>query len=612
MYLIPSRGDYIRDMKITNIIIMVMIFIGLGLGSIPAAASSHSGGFKATAFNLDPFATQPYESAPYWSFPYDSQPYWSFPYWSFDQSAQPYWSFPYWSFDQSAQPYWSFPYWSFDQAAQPYWSFPFWSFDQAAQPFWSFPYWSFDQAAQPYWSFPYWSFDQSAQPFWSFDQAAQPFWSFPFWSFPFWSFDQSAQPFWSFEGYDLQPFWSFVMKLLPFWSFLNYSGSNLTADPFWSFFETLPFWSFDQGAFVDHDGNVLHAKDIKNLFKSIKHDWKKFKHENKSDWKEYKHARKDAKKAIKKYKHYIKKMFRQYRKFMRHFNPEIPWNINAMFGNKYVGNKIDTSDIQVAVLDSGIDLSHPDLANKVVWSVDTTGTGIGDESGHGTHVAGTIAAEYNGFGVAGVAPNTELYSIKVVTGQNMEGEWPWLRDAIYLALQGPDGVIGTDDDADVINMSFGSNDEVPPEYIHDAIQYAYDLGVVMVAAGGNSGDGDASTYEMNYPAAYPEVIAVGSLDYDGTVSDFSNSGDYIEFVAPGNPILSTFLNGTYRYWGGTSMSTPHISGLVAILMAMYGHLPIGTFGDDDDTTIRGLLHLLSTDLGPEGWDPEYGYGIPQY
>jgi len=267
--------------------------------------------------------------------------------------------------------------------------------------------------------------------------------------------------------------------------------------------------------------------------------------------------------------------------------------------------------VDVAVLDTGIS-DHPDLKGQIKWTYDATGEGMQDYTGHGTHVTGTIAALRDGAGVAGVAPNVDIYAMKVIAhSNNDEGEWSWLADAIYKAVQGPDGIVGTADDADVINMSFGSGDEVPTQAVLDAVHFAYLHGVTMVAAAGNRGDGDLSTTELNYPAALPEVIAVGASTIYGDQADFSSSAPYMELAAPGDMIMSTYLNGGYAIWGGTSMATPHVAGLAAIIYATQGHLPVGSFGDTGSGTIRGILHGYTVSQGTS-WDAGLGYGVVAY
>jgi len=301
----------------------------------------------------------------------------------------------------------------------------------------------------------------------------------------------------------------------------------------------------------------------------------------------------------------------------------IPWGVDRVNANEaWSVSDGSNSSIEVAVLDTGIDYDHPDLTDNVVWGVSTLNGRISerpkdynDRNGHGTHVAGTIAALNNEIGVVGVAPAVELYAVKVL-GNNGIG---WISDivlGIEQALLGPDGVLDSDGDgvvagdpdddaAEVISMSFGSSSDVSS--LHDALIEAYSYGVVLVAASGNEGASSPS-----YPAAYPEVIAVGATDQNDSVASFSNRG--VEVAAPGVDILSTYPDDTYETLSGTSMATPHVSGVIALIQSAhiekYGTiLPVGTFNDSDNTTVRGILHITADDLGVSGWDADYGYGI---
>ena len=289
-------------------------------------------------------------------------------------------------------------------------------------------------------------------------------------------------------------------------------------------------------------------------------------------------------------------------------DPETPWGIERVFNGNYDGDQYTTA-VQVAILDTGIDLDHPDLAPNIAWWADATGgAGVEDRNGHGTHCAGTIGAIRDQNGVVGMYANVQIYAIKVL-GNGGSGDWSDLVTGIYLACQGPDGIEGTEDDADVISMSLGGSSA--PEEVHDAIIHAYNLGIVIVAAAGNDGDGDPSTEEISYPAAYPEVIAVGATDKDDSVASFSNTGSYVELTAPGVDIYSTYKNGGYDTLSGTSMACPHVAGLVALIIAINGKMPVGSFDDTGTDTIRGYLHSTALDLGPSGWDPAYGYGLIQ-
>lgn len=292
------------------------------------------------------------------------------------------------------------------------------------------------------------------------------------------------------------------------------------------------------------------------------------------------------------------------------------WNITTGFVDL---NGDGNSEIEVAIIDTGIDIDHPDLAANLKWGVAVLNGIISnrysDRNGHGTHVSGTVAALDNDIGVVGVAPGVEIYMIKALNDAG-SGSWSDLVIAIDLAVKGPDGVIDSDgdgvivgdpdDDApEVISMSLGGSSA--PEEVHDVIIAAYNWGITIVAAAGNEGAPNPS-----YPAAYPEVIAVGAIDCNGSVPDWSNRNP--EVAAPGVDILSTYPDDSYETLSGTSMATPHVSGTVALIQAArlsqgLPLLPPGTETDLDTSTVRGVLHVTATDLGDPGYDELYGYGV---
>jgi len=301
-----------------------------------------------------------------------------------------------------------------------------------------------------------------------------------------------------------------------------------------------------------------------------------------------------------------------------YINAPSVWSTYGITGFVDVNNDGD-SEIEVAIIDSGIDTNHPDLAANIKWGIAVQNGRISnrysDQNGHGTHVSGTIAALDNSIGVVGVAPKIEIYMIKALGASGM-GSWSDLIIAIDLAVKGPDGVIDADgdgvivgdpqDDApEVISMSLGGSS--PPSELHDVIVAAYNWGITIVAAAGNEG---AST--PSYPAAYPEVIAVGAIDSNGNVPSWSNRNP--EVAAPGVNILSTYPDDSYATLSGTSMATPHVSATVALMQAArltYGLplLPPGTMNDLSTNTIRGILHITARDNGSPGYDELYGYGI---
>ncbi|MFS0780185.1 S8 family peptidase [Bacillus sp. 1P06AnD] len=215
--------------------------------------------------------------------------------------------------------------------------------------------------------------------------------------------------------------------------------------------------------------------------------------------------------------------------------------------------------IVVAILDTGCDIEHPDLKGRIIGGRNFTDDDSGnsgmyqDYNGHGTHVAGTIAAEENGKGVVGVAPEASLLIVKVLDKEG-SGTYESIIQGIEYAVE---------QKADIISMSLGGPVDMPE--LHEAIKRAVQQGILVVCAAGNDGDGDDRTDELDYPGCYNEVISVGAVDLDRHSSRFSNSNNEVDLVAPGEQILSTFKNGKYATLSGTSMATPHVSGAMALL-----------------------------------------------
>jgi len=217
--------------------------------------------------------------------------------------------------------------------------------------------------------------------------------------------------------------------------------------------------------------------------------------------------------------------------------------------------------VRIAVLDTGIDQSHEDVAAKIVANKNyTTSRTVDDRYGHGTDVAGSAAASTgNGIGVAGTCPNCTLMNVKVL-GDNGSGSWSGIASGIVWAA---------DNGAQVISMSLGGGSG--SNTVKSAIDYAVNKGVVVVAAAGNS-----NTSAPSYPAYYANVIAVGATDNNDNKASFSNYGSWVDVAAPGVAILSTAPDHTNRIWGsgvkygaisGTSMSTPHVAGVAGLVLA---------------------------------------------
>lgn len=248
---------------------------------------------------------------------------------------------------------------------------------------------------------------------------------------------------------------------------------------------------------------------------------------------------------------------------------------------------------KVAIIDTGVDAGHPDLKGNIKQVKDfTVSRGKGkDAQGHGTHVAGIIAA--NGK-LKGFAPEAELYILKAL-GDDGAGQPEWINNALKWC--GNNGI-------HVANLSLGAEYDDPS--LHEAVRYAYDKGVTLVCAAGNEGDNDPNTIEVNYPGFYDETISVAAIDYDKIHADFSNQNDRLDVCAPGVNVVSTFPGERYVELSGTSMATPAVTGCVALIYSFYlqefKRIPI-------PEEVRGVLALFSQDLGLPGKDREYGWGL---
>ncbi|WP_079525253.1 S8 family peptidase [Halobacillus hunanensis] len=210
-----------------------------------------------------------------------------------------------------------------------------------------------------------------------------------------------------------------------------------------------------------------------------------------------------------------------------------------------------SSSQEIAVIDSGVDYTHPDLDGKTIRGYDFVDNDNYpmDENGHGTHVAGTAAAETNNsIGVAGMAPNTSILAVRALNASG-SGSLADIADAIRYSA---------DAGAEVINLSLGCNCDT--QTLENAVNYAWNSGSVVVAAAGNSGV--STTFE---PASYANVIAVGAVDSSDNIASFSNYGTWVDVTAPGVQIASTVPNNGYAYKSGTSMASPHVAGLAGLL-----------------------------------------------
>jgi thermitase len=242
-----------------------------------------------------------------------------------------------------------------------------------------------------------------------------------------------------------------------------------------------------------------------------------------------------------------------------------------------------TSRFSVAILDTGIELSHTDLSSKVVASVNLSGLSATDVDlyGHGTHVAGIVAAATNNaVGVAGIGYETSLMNVKVL-GDTGSGSMAAVADGVVWA---------TDHGAKVINMSLGS--PYTTSTMEAAVNYAWNKGVVLTAAAGNAAD-----TTPNYPAAYANVIGVAATQMSDQLSPYSSYGSWVSVAAPGGPIFSTYIGNTYVNLGGTSMASPHVAGLAALVFTRVTDTNGNGFVNDE---VRACIQNSADDIGVAG------------
>ena len=247
--------------------------------------------------------------------------------------------------------------------------------------------------------------------------------------------------------------------------------------------------------------------------------------------------------------------------------------------------------IKVAVLDTGVDYNHPDLSPNFKMGrnfATSNANDYMDRQGHGTHCAGIIAGSDNDFGIVGVAPKADLYAAKVLA-DNGTGSIKPIINAIDWAIS---------QQVDIISMSLGTASD-PGRGLHDAIKRAHAAGIIMVAATGNE-----STH-CGWPAAYDEVIAVGAIDQAMQKAKFSNFGDEVDVTAPGVNILSTYLNNSYAKLSGTSMATPMVAGVIALILSFCRKQGIKATPQQ----IMEMIKTRSVDLGQQGHDDYFGNGL---
>lgn len=266
------------------------------------------------------------------------------------------------------------------------------------------------------------------------------------------------------------------------------------------------------------------------------------------------------------------------------------WHLNKV-GAPSIWPLINPNDkkVVVAVLDSGVDANHSDLAGQLLpgYNVLNRTNNSTDFIGHGTGVAGTIAA--NGNASIGVNPYAKILPIKV--GEKQIAVSDSIAGIYYAIKKG----------ADIMNLSYGSPSYSELEF--EAILNAAKYGITVVAASGNGDASGKGLPKITYPAAYPTVISVGATNQKNTVSSFSNYGSVLDLVAPGENIVTIGLNNQHYYWNGTSFAAPIVSGLASLIKSVAPDMP--------PNGIEYLLEKGATNLAkkPYIWSSKAGYGI---
>jgi major intracellular serine protease len=253
---------------------------------------------------------------------------------------------------------------------------------------------------------------------------------------------------------------------------------------------------------------------------------------------------------------------------------EIPEGVKMVEAPEIWEKSKKGAGVIVAVIDTGCQTNHPDLKEAIIggrnFSDDGKPEDFSDNEGHGTHVAGTIGAIINEQGVVGVAPKVSLLILKVFDKDGSAQNENVIKAIDYaISYKGPNG-----EKVRVINMSLGSSHD--DENFHAAVKRAVDDNILVVCAAGNEGDSRDTTDEVLYPAAYPECVCVGAIDFNKNMAPFSSSNDEVDLVAPGVGILSTFPIGIddanrstepgYAILRGTSMASPHVAGAAALII----------------------------------------------
>jgi subtilisin len=259
--------------------------------------------------------------------------------------------------------------------------------------------------------------------------------------------------------------------------------------------------------------------------------------------------------------------------------------------------------VGVAVLDTGIDYDHPEFDGIYAGGYDFHNHDNDplDDNGHGTHVSGTVAAARDGKGVVGAAPDVHLYALKTMSDRG-SGSFSSVIDALQWCVAHNVAVAKDEKPADVpilvTNHSYGSSRN-PGRVVQEAFDNSYAAGILHVAAAGNSGNPRGNGNNVGYPARYDSVIAVAATDQENNRAWWSSTGPDVELSAPGVVIFSTVPGGGYDSWSGTSMASPHVAGVAALVFS--AHLDCDNVG-----VVRNVLADTAIPLGSHN---HYGYGL---
>lgn len=263
------------------------------------------------------------------------------------------------------------------------------------------------------------------------------------------------------------------------------------------------------------------------------------------------------------------------------------WNLPTIKAEDGWDISQGSENVQIAVIDTGVDLDHPDLADRVTegYNVLAENNSPNDDNGHGTHVAGIIASETNNRqGIAGITWFSQIMPVKVMNSEGAGTAFDVAKGIRWATNHG----------ADVINLSLGNYQS--SDVLREAVGYAVEKDVILVAASGND-----NTNQIGYPASYQGVLAVSAVNKTRQRANFSNYGKYVDVTAPGVNIASTYKGGKYAALSGTSMAAPHVTALAGLIRSLYPDL--------ENNEVIDTIKTTAVDLGEPGKDNYYGAGL---